>query len=73
MPQLEVSKEERKINSGTNIYLGQKSTAAARGCCGSFEYGVLKSVGVAQMLKSNFLHMSKELTGEFSLPRAMPC
>lgn len=65
MPQLEASKEERKINSGTNIYLGEELTAVTRGCCGSFKYGILKSVGIAQMLKSNFLHMPKELMGSF--------
>ena len=66
MPQLEVSKEEKTpLNSGTNTYLGEELTTAARGCCGSFRYGVLKSVGVAQMLRSNFLHVLKELMGSF--------
>lgn len=65
MPQLEVSKEGKKLNSGTNTYLGEKLSAAARECCRSFTYGVLKSVGVAQMLRSNFLHTLKELMGSF--------
>lgn len=66
MPQLEVSKEGKKrLNSGTNIFGGEKLCAAARECCRSFRYRVLKSVGVTQMLRSNFLYTLKELMGCF--------
>lgn len=63
MPQLEVSKEGKNFNSGTNIYLAEELIAAARGCCRSFKYGVLTFVGVAQMLRSNSLPVLKELMG----------
>lgn len=65
MPQLEVSKGGKKLNSDTNIYLGAELTAAARRCCGSFGDGVLKPVGVAQMLRSNSLRLIQEPRGSF--------
>lgn len=53
------------MNSGTNIFLGEELSAAARECCRSFRDRVLKSSGVTQMLRSNFLHTLKELMGCF--------
>jgi len=53
------------------MYLGEKLTTAVRGYCGSFRYGVLESVGVVQMLRSNSLHTVQEWMGSFL--RHMQC